>query len=43
MTIETMIGPMVVPNEFKPPAKLSLCAPVSGLPNNETKGFAEVC
>ena len=39
----TTIGPIVVPKEFIPPAKFSLCDPFSGSPNEMAKGFAADC
>ena len=40
---ETTIGPIAVPKELTPPARLSLCDPLSGSPNEIAKGFAAVC
>ena len=37
------IGPIVVPNEFTPPARFSRCDPLLTSPNEITKGFAAVC
>ena len=37
------IGPIVVPNELIPPAKFNRWEPVSGLPSDMVKGFADVC
>ena len=36
-------GPIVVPNEFIPPARFSLFGPVAGSPKEITKGLAAVC
>src|ERR1700739_789418 len=36
-------GPIVVPNEFTPPVRLSLCEPVDGLPKAITNGLATIC
>ena len=37
------IGPIVVPKEFTPPARLRRCDPLFSSPNEITKGFAAVC
>ena len=37
------IGPIAVPNELTPPAKLSLFEPVDWSPRDTAKGFAAVC
>ena len=39
----TAMGPMVVPKELMPPARLSLWAAVSGLPRVVVNGWAAVC
>ena len=36
-------GPIVVPNEFIPPARFNLFGPVAGSPKEITKGLAAVC
>ena len=37
------IGPIAVPKEFTPPAKLSLFDPLAGSPRDTANGFAAVC
>ena len=39
----TASGPMVVPNEFTPPAMFSRCEPESAPPKAMANGWAEVC
>ena len=39
----TIIGPMVVPKEFTPPARFNRCEPVLGSPRSSANGFAAVC
>ena len=37
------IGPIAVPKEFIPPARLSLFDPVEGSPSDTANGLAAVC
>ena len=39
----TTIGPIVVPKEFIPPARFSLCDALAGSPNEIANGWAAVC
>ena len=40
---DTTIGPIVVPNEFIPPAKFNRLEAVCGSPKEAAKGCADVC